>query len=148
MTRDELRRLEIAAEMAGLSGADVSEWFGDGYGVTRGNPSLGVERLDPKKLNVWRVTKWQRANPAKKAATQARYYRRDGVKARQLALARARRAARPAPVLKCRECGACFTKRGRRGGTVPRFCRDACRQRSNYQQRTPGAKRITRRAAR
>lgn len=74
-----------------------------------------------------------------------RYANKADVKARANERARARRARKPRPVLVCKECEARFTKRGRPGGTVPEFCRDACRQRYRYQERTPGARRIKRR---
>ena len=123
---------------------DAREYFPkEGYSFRR----LGkMEDLSPTLVNQLRVRKWQIANPEKKNAKGRRYAGKSEVKARQLAQARARRAAKPAPVLTCCECGKQFVKQGRRGGTVPRFCRNACWQRNRYQSITPGARRVSRRS--
>lgn len=124
---------------------DVREYFPkESFSFRR----LGkMEGLDPKLVNSLRVVKWQRENPDKHAAKNARHYAKPGVKDRQLANARARRAKKPAPVLTCIECQKPFVKRGRRGGTVPKTCSTACYQRHRYQAITPGARRVARRGS-
>jgi hypothetical protein len=85
-------------------------------------------------VNRLRVAKWQREHQERKRANNRRYAAKPEVVARALARRKALRAAKPAPVLTCLECGVKFIKRGRRGGTVPRFCCDAHRQRYRYHE--------------
>lgn len=131
---------ELAAEMRG---AERLEYLGDGYQFRR----LGrlsnedIERL----AAVVRAVRWNREHPERRREIANAYARKPEARARANELARQRRARKPRPVLACLECGARFVKRGRPGGTVPEFCRDACRQRYRYQQRTPGARRTKRR---
>lgn len=140
----ETLRAEISAEFG--QGGEFHEWFGtEGYSFRR----LGRINNDDLRhmAAVARATRWNREHPERRREIQRRYWSKPEVRARQNEQARARRATKPAPVLVCRECRCQFVKRGRRGGTIPEFCRDACRQRFRYQQRTPDARRIARRAA-
>ena len=85
---EELRMLEIHAEMAGLSGADVAQWFGEGFGVRRPG---GVERIDPKLVNALYWRKWRAANPERARAYVAAYMARDVERKRAMRRERKRR---------------------------------------------------------
>lgn len=139
-------RAEVAGEFGAFSG--TREFM---EGVTR-----EVRRSRAQKLSDWgvvgelavlRAAKWSRENPQRRKEIANRYARRPEVRERQNERARQLRAVKPIRVLVCLECGGWFIKAGRKGGTVPEFCRDACRARYRYQRRTPGARRIRRRSA-
>lgn len=88
LSPEELRMLEIHAEMAGLSGADVAQFFGDGFHT--GRPG-GVEKLDPKLVNAAYWRKWRAANPERARAYVAAYMAREPEIKKAMAYARKKR---------------------------------------------------------
>ena len=90
LSPEELRMLEIHAEMAGLSGADVAQFFGADDGFHAGRPS-GVDRLDPKQVNALYWRKWRAENPERARAYVAAYMAREPELKRAMRAARKRR---------------------------------------------------------
>lgn len=127
------------------------EWLDSESYSFRGLPGLG-DKAFAKLCASLRATKWNREHPERRAEIQSAYNAKPERKARHLASARKRRAARmaalAAQVLVCAECGDQFRRkvtRGRFFGPSPKFCGEACAQRAHYQVKTPGARRIKRR---
>lgn len=109
-------------------------------------------RETDRMINVARVVDWQRKNPAKVAAKNARHNAKPAAKARRKAYHRKRRAAeyRKNPVVcACEECGSTWCKVPWVKGKVPRYCSTRCTQRARTRRvlgREPGPVRQGRKA--
>lgn len=90
-TRDELRRLEIMVEMGALSSADVAQWFGDGFSISRPrNERQEVPETKAQHFRRWYRKvgaawwrEWRKRNPESARAAVRRYREADRERARR-----------------------------------------------------------------
>lgn len=132
---------EIAEEFGAASEGKREFFAADAGWSFRRLPKLTDEKF-ARMLNTLKAVKWNREHPERRREIALKYAMRPEVKARYLAQAKARRAARPPEALVCAECGKEFLRA--RKGPRPKFCGHACQSRARYQRQTPGARRIKR----